>query len=137
MGGKLGQLDVTYRQYSKINTAYQRSSFWKKEYGVVLNRNGSARMIRGNEYDVPMNIRPRDGEYATAHTHWAKDGIDLGGGKYTVGGYHSSQDFTIQGYSMVVGRTTSTYSIHGTNVYHYINPDPFVRYFLFPFLSLK
>jgi hypothetical protein len=137
MNGRLGQLDVTYRQFSKINMAYQKSRFWQKEYGVVLNRDGSARMIRGEKYEVTMDIRLRAGEYATAHTHWAREGIDLGNNNFTVGGYHSQQDLSIQGYSMVAGRTTSTYSIYGTNVYHYINPDPFVRFFLFPFLSLK
>ncbi|MFV0267430.1 MAG: RHS repeat domain-containing protein [Draconibacterium sp.] len=59
MGGKLGQMDVTYRQYSKINTAYQRSSFWKKEHGVILNRDGSARFAPRadrNKFDVTLRI---------------------------------------------------------------------------------
>lgn len=156
MDGKLGQMNVTYRQFSKINTAYQRSRFWHKEYGVVLNRNGSARFVPGadrHKFDVTLRMNPRNGDFATAHTHWAKDGVDwvdIGGTgtdyqRYnagtaypagtqrftTVGGYHSPQDLTIPGYSLVVGRTSGTYSIGGAG-YHYINPDPYLRFFLFP-----
>src|SRR5690625_8054372 len=29
MNGRLGQMNVTYKQFSKINTAYQRSRFWQ------------------------------------------------------------------------------------------------------------
>jgi len=156
MGGRLGQMDVTYRQYAKINTAYQRSSFWKKEHGVILNRDGSARFAPQadrNKFDVTLRINHRNGDYATAHTHWAKDGVDwvdvggtgtryqrynaataypIGSTRFTsVGGYHSPQDLTIPGYSLVVGRTSGTYSIGGAG-YHYINPDPYLRFFLFP-----
>lgn len=152
MEERLGQLGVTYRQFSKINTAYQRSRFWHKEYGVVLNRNGSARFVPGadrHKFDVTLRLNPRNGDFATAHTHWAKGGVDwvdiggtgtnyqrfnqatnypAGSQRFTtVGGYHSPQDLTIPGYSLVIGRTTSTYS--GGN---FINPDPFVRFFLFP-----
>ena len=156
MGGKLGQLDVTYRQYSKINTAYQRSRFWHKEQGVILNRDGSARFVPQadrHKFDVTLRLNPRNGDFATAHTHWAKDGVDwvdvggtgtnyqrynagtnypAGSTRFTsVGGYHSPQDLTIPGYSLVIGRTSGTYSIGGAG-YNYINPDPYLRFFLFP-----
>jgi len=136
MDGKLGQLNVTYRQFSKINAAYQRSSFWHKEYGVILSRDGSARFVPGadrHKYDVTLRLNPRNGDFATAHTHWTRDGVDLGGGVFTVGGYHSPHDLvSIPGYSLVVGRTSSTYSIGGTGAFNYINPDPFIRFFMFP-----
>lgn len=155
MEGKLGQLDVSYRQFSKINTAYQRSRFWKKEYGVVLSNNGSGRIVPKadrHKFDVTLRLNPGNGDFATAHTHWAKenvDWVDIGGTgnrfqKYnpntaypagsqrftTVGGYHSPPDLALPGYSLVIGRTTSTYSIAGAG-YHYINPDPFIRFSLF------
>ncbi|MCL2412612.1 MAG: hypothetical protein FWC98_00555, partial [Bacteroidales bacterium] len=139
MGGRLGPMDITYRQFARMNTAYQRSRFWQREYGVVFNRDGSARLVRGNRYDVTMVVRPRDGEFATAHTHWARAGRDVvvnGQPFTTVGGYHSPQDLKIPGFSVVIGRTTSTYSI-GTGVSHFIRPDPFIRFHLFPFLSLR
>ncbi len=136
MDGKLGQMNVTYRQFSKINTACQRSRFWHKEYGVVLNRNGSAKFVSRadrHKFDVTLRLNPRNGDFATAHTHWAKEGVDLGGGVFTVGGHHSPGDLiNIPGYSLVVGRTTSTYSIGGTGAYNYITPDPFIRFFMFP-----
>ncbi len=157
MGGKLGQLDVTYRQFSKINTAYQRSRFWKEEYGVILNKDGSARFTPAadrNKFDVTMRMNPKKGEYATAHTHWAQEGVDWvdvggtnsnwqrynpsasypeGSSVYTtVGGYHSQADFNIPNTSLVIGRTTSTYSYYGTNSYNFITPDPFIRFFMFP-----
>ncbi len=140
MGGKLGQLEVTYKQFNKVNTAYQRSRFWRREYGVVFNNNGSARISRGEKYEVTLNIRPRQGEFATAHTHWDRGGRNVvhnGQQMITVGGHHSIQDFSIPGYSLVVGRTTSTYSLGGSNTYNFIKPDPFIRFFLYPFLSLK
>ena len=136
MDGKLGQLNVTYRQFSKINAAYQRSSFWHKEYGVILSRDGSARFVPGadrHKYDVTLRLNPRNGDFATAHTHWTRDGVDLGGGVFTVGVFHSPHDLvSIPGYSLVVGRTSSTYSIGGTGAFNYINPDPFIRFFMFP-----
>ena len=93
-------------------------------------------MIRGDRYDVTMNIRPRDGEFATAHTHWTRDGANVihnGQPSTTVGGYHSPHDMqSIPGYSIVVGRTTSTYYMQGMSTYNYISPDPFIRFFLFP-----
>ena len=155
-GNKLGGLDVTYRQFCKINAAYERSRFWGKEYGVYLNRDGSARFVPGNDrhkFDVTFNDWQK-GDFATAHTHWAKPGVDwvdVGGtgsnwerynpnasyssGSYTVttvGGYHSPGDMSIPGFSLVVGRTSSTYLIGGTGSYNYITPDPFVRFFMFP-----
>lgn len=135
MDGKIGPMDVTYRQYSKINAAYQRSRFWHKEQGVILNKNGSAKFApRGDrhKYDVTLKMNPRNGDYGTAHTHWAKDGADIGGGLTAVGGYHSPHDLTsLPGYSLVVGRTSSTSSI-GIGNYNYIKPDPFLRFFMFP-----
>ncbi len=88
MEGKIGPLNVTYRQYSKINTAYQRSRFWHKEHGVILNRDGSARFApRADRHELSVTLRmnPGNGDFATAHTHWAKAGVNVGGGAFTVG----------------------------------------------------
>jgi len=136
-GGKIGDLSVKYNQYSKVNTAYQRSRFWHREYGVVFNRNETARIVRGEKYRVEMTLNLRNGDYATAHTHWARAGIDLGDGLFTVGGHHSEKDLLMQGHSLVIGRTTSTYSFHSVEAYNYINPDQFLRFFLFPWLNIK
>lgn len=85
MQGKLGELHVTYKQFSKINAAYQRSRFWRKEYGVILNRDGSAKFApKADRYKlrVDMRLNIKNGDYATAHTHWEKEGVewvDVGG----------------------------------------------------------
>ena len=132
-GNKLGGLDVKYRQYCKINTAYERSRFWHREEGVHLNRNGSAKFTPTNDrhkYDVMFNDWEK-GDFATAHAHWAAKGVDVGGDMQTVGGYHSERDLKIPGLSLVIGRTTSTFSIGGTGAYNYITPDPFLRFFMF------
>ena len=155
LGRKLGLLNASYEQYSKTNTAYQKSRFWHKEYGLIYNKNKTARFVPHTDrhkFDVTLTLNLKEGDFATAHTHWAKEGVDwvdIGGTglKYqryepsisypegseiftTVGGYHSPQDLNIPGYSLVVGRSSSTYSL-GIGTYDYINPDPFVRFFLF------
>lgn len=65
-GEHVGGSNITYRQFCKINTAYQRSRFWHREYGVILNTNGRASMVRGNKLNVSMSINKKAGDYATA-----------------------------------------------------------------------
>lgn len=98
--------------------------------------------------------RLTSGDIATAHVHWAKEGVDwvdVGGQNYqrynpdltypegssvftTVGGYHSPADLMIPGYSIVVGRTSGTYSF-GNGTFNYFDYDPFLRLFLFPWIK--
>ncbi|MDR2424558.1 MAG: hypothetical protein LBD59_07525 [Prevotellaceae bacterium] len=140
MGGQIGGQDVTYRQFSKINTAYQRSRFWRREFGVYLNEDGSAKITPwkdSNKYSVKFSSK-QGNINKTMHAHWAKKGVDIEGGYETVGGYHSPDDMALfRGTSFVVGRTTSSYLTHSMGGWKYIYPDPFVRFFLFPFLGLK
>ena len=161
MGGQIGGQDVSYRQFSAINTAYQRSSFWRREFGVYLNEDGSAKITPWRDTDkFSVKFRSSLGNVEkTAHAHWAKDGqecVELPNGKYqrynpsrnypagtykfeTVGGYHSPApgDMMLPGTSFVVGRTSSSYLTMNMYQWSHITPDPFIRYFLFPFLSLK
>jgi hypothetical protein len=127
---------VTYNQYAKMNTAYQKSRFWHREYVVYLNGDGTARIFKGNKFDVTFD-NWKQGDWTTAHTHWARDGknyIYNGEQVTAVGGYHSPHDLAnIPNFSLVIGRTSSTYSL-GNGKYNFINPDPFQRFFLFPFL---
>ena len=56
----------------------------------------------------------------------------------TIGGYHSPDDVVnFKGISFVFGRTSSSYLTSFLSGWNYVYPDPFVRFFLFPFLSLK
>jgi hypothetical protein len=160
MGRKLGPLGVTYEQFSKINSTYQRSRFWGREFGVYLNENGSARITPWRDTEkFRVRFRSRLGNVnRTMHAHWARDGqewVELPNGRFqrfngdptsypagsylfeTVGGYHSPADiFSLPGYSLIVGRTSSTYFNQSVSNFTWIQPDPFLRFFLFPFLSL-
>ena len=160
MDEKLGLLNVTYEQFSKSNTAYQRSRFWRREQGLYFNSDGTARFVKWKDthkFSVDFNDF-RKGDYATLHTHWAKPNqkwVNVGGTnkfeKYnhsktypnnsysftTVGGFHSGADMQLPGISFVVGRTTSTYHIPSTTGYNYITPDPFIRFFHFNILNIN
>jgi hypothetical protein len=160
MDGQIGGQNVTYEQFSKINTAYQRSRFWRREFGVYLNEDGSAKITPWKDTGkFSVNFRSSQGNVnRTAHAHWAKEGqewVELPNGRFqkyngnpnsypsgsytfeTVGGYHSPPDIAgLPGTSFVVGRTSSSYLTNSMSGWRYTS-DPFMRFFLFPFLSLK
>jgi hypothetical protein len=148
--------ELSLDQYLRVNAADQRSRFWKKEYGVYLNNNGTARFVSAKyRHKFSVDFKEfRSGDFGTVHTHWAKsnvDWVDIGGRgrqyrRYhsrktypsgstivtTVGGYHSSGDMkTLPSLSIVVGRTTSTYYMQYATTYNYIIPDPFIRFFIY------
>lgn len=146
---------LSYRQFAKINTAYQRSGFWKKEHGVYLNNDGSARFAGRSErgkFEVNFG-KFQKGDFGTAHTHWAKGGAKYtyydnkwhqGGGSNVPAGVSyreitaSASDFSpgdtknLIGQSFVVGRAGAYYMIQGAQSVK-IMPDPFVRLFIIPF----
>lgn len=155
----LGSHKISYNQFTKINTAYQRSRFWKNEHGVILNRDGSARFAPKtgrHKFHVDMRMSPGKGDFGTVHTHWAKPGVewvDVGNaGTYferfysnrsytqgstiitTAGNSHSPGDLRLPGLSGVVGRTGSSY-YYGVGNPTTIQNDPFLRFFLFPWLK--
>ena len=151
----------TYEQFSKVNTAYQRSRFWRREFGVYLNEDGSAKLTPWRDTrKFSVNFRSSQGSInKTMHGHWAKanqEWVELPNSRFqryngdpnsypdgshlteTVGGYHSPGDMAgLPGTSFVVGRVSSSYLTNSMSGWNYIYPDPFVRFFLFPFLSLK
>ena len=140
-GNNIGGQDITYRQFNAMNTAYQRSRFWRREFGVYLNNDGSAKITPWrdtNKYFVRFGSRTGNVNQ-TMHAHWEREGLNVivnGQLGTTAGGYHSDWDMrNFPGFSIVVGRTTSTYFYQGGANYNFINPDPFVRFFLFPWLS--
>lgn len=140
---------LTYRQFNKINTAYQRSRFWKKEHGVYLNNDGSARYVPRNDrhkFHVTFDDW-QQGDFGTFHSHWAKPGTEWanigGAGKWrrydplynypagsykvtAVGNSFSPGDISgLIGNSYVAGRTGAHYMI-GRAIGQF-NPDPFLR----------
>ncbi len=152
-GGRDIQGIRSYRQYHKINTAFQRSRFREIEFGFILNDDGTkqtARIIPGNKFDVPFRYGDFvDGDYAMGHTHWAKEGSQWAyiDGNYVrfdpavhpetslfraSGNHHNELDLNMPLFSIVVGRTGSSYFFPGASQSNLIRPDPFIRYFLFP-----
>jgi len=69
--------NVSYRQFLTMQADYQRSMFWRKEYGGYLLSGGGVK--RGpfsgrGKYDVNLGPFPDDA-IAEYHTHWQKPGI--------------------------------------------------------------
>jgi RHS repeat-associated protein len=76
---------VTYKQFKTMQADYQRSRFWRKEYGGILTKNGNVvRVPSQNRHSLRVdftrgmiNAASNDGGSAASyHTHWAKGGID-------------------------------------------------------------
>jgi len=136
-GNNIGGRDISYKQFKAMNTAYQRSRFWRREFGVYLNGDGSAKITPWKDthkYSVEFNTS-KGNVNQTMHTHWDTDGyVTINGDVYeTFAGRHSPEDMrSFPRFSIVVGRTTSTYYVKGMPTYNYISPDPFIRFFLFP-----
>ncbi len=133
-GNKLGDLDITYRQFSKINTMYQRShSIFgsRKENGVYINtQDGSARFVPRNDryQDKVVFDDFRPGDAATAHSH-------LQNQMTYASNSHSPDDIlNFHGYnSLVVGRIGSSTMMAYQNLPHVlIQSNPYLRFFLFP-----
>ena len=77
---------LTYKQYRTMQADYQRSRFWRKEFGGILTKNGNViRAPRKNRHDIRVEFTPEmqrlakedGGNIGTYHTHWAKPGKKL------------------------------------------------------------
>ena len=76
---------VTYKQFKAIQADYQRSRFWRKEYGGILTKNGGVvRAPAENRHSFKVdftrgmiNAANNDGGVAASyHTHWTRGGVD-------------------------------------------------------------
>lgn len=76
---------VTYKQFKTMQADYQRSRFWRKEYGGILTKNGNViRAPSQNRHSLRVdftrgmvNVANNDGGSAASyHTHWARGGVD-------------------------------------------------------------
>jgi hypothetical protein len=76
---------VTYKQFKTMQADYQRSRFWRKEYGGILTKNGNVvRVPAANRHSLRVdftqgmiNAANNDGGIAASyHTHWAAGGVD-------------------------------------------------------------
>ena len=114
---------LTYRQFNKINTAYQRSRFWRKEHGVYLNNDGSARFVpRNDRHRLHVTFDDwQQGDFGTFHSHWAKPGSEWAyiGGTVEPKRYNPYYNYPAGSYKV-------------TAVGNSFSPDPFLRFSLFP-----
>jgi RHS repeat-associated protein len=129
-GNKIEDLDISYRQFSKMQGDFQRSRFWKKEYGGLLMedktvKSFSAKQRKSFEISgVPIDLP--DDAIGIYHTHWAKpnklyditpDGMritpDTGytgnGSEVRAARYHSEADLFGPGNSIVINRFDGSY----------------------------
>ena len=120
-GNKMGNLDVSFKQFNKMQTLFQRSRAWEKEMGGYLMEDGSFKTAEpGTNSQIDLGPRP-DGAIAEFHTHWDKPGktiyFDNDGNyvknppywKSTVSRYHGALDFTEGIESIVFNRYDGSY----------------------------
>jgi len=148
-GNKFGDISISYRQYLAIQADFQRSRFWRREFGGDLINDGSVKRFtykqRANYQINDVELDPNSiGDY---HTHWVKEGKTIymndKGWKmspdpadYDMGTtveiykekgyrYHSPTDLKVTTRSIVINRFDGSYS-SGNGTYSVINP-PLIR----------
>jgi len=152
-GNNLGGKHISYSQFSGMNADYQRSRFWQKENGGYLMTDGSLKRVpNADEHYLGVDFKsPPKGAWASYHTHWAHPGttyqvtlpnydkpttLDLLLKNYVSGigaQYHDAQDLTISGNTYVINRFDGSFHPYGAANYYVLAPDPFIRFFMFPF----
>ena len=78
---QLGNVEISYNQYKTMQADFQRSRFWRKEYGGFLMNDGSVKRFPA-EWRHAYGIEPADGTgisidneaKALYHTHWDAPG---------------------------------------------------------------
>ena len=71
-GNKIGDIDVSFRQFTKMQTLFQRSRAWEREYGGYLMKDGSFKTAKpGTSCQIDLGKIPEDA-IASFHTHWDK-----------------------------------------------------------------
>ncbi len=154
-GNRLGNHDISYKQSKTMQADFQRSRFWRKEYGGFLMNDGSTqrfpRAWRNSHGIEPPNgggiTAPADA-FAMYHTHWDAPGktiwVDAMGNRVdnssdplallrpgvsqtTTARGHGAYDY-VHLDSYVVNRYETTFNIGSTSGLATYN-DPFLRYF--------
>ena len=92
---------VSYKQFKTMQADYQRSRFWRKEYGGILTKNGGVVKVgKQGRHNLAIEFSRKaladangdGGILATYHTHWAKPDVS-----YTV---NEHMDFSVDGVSV-------------------------------------
>ncbi len=120
----MGGVDVSYRQFCKMQTLFQRSRAWGREMGGYLMEDGSfLKMKESYNAGVRFCDNPPEGAIAEFHTHWDKPGAarfvtdergivysDKQYGHYIkCSRYHGAADFTEGIKSLVLNRYDGSY----------------------------
>ena len=142
-GNRLGDFDITYKQFSKINSMYQRYQSWlgdKREGGLVLNIGGEGKnwgymVDRADRFHDHVNFRNVNNRHILVHSH-VNNSMTRAFPSHSTG-VPNSDVVSLQGYhSLVVspkGSSTMMGYQHWPNVL--IQSSPCVRFFLFPWLG--
>ena len=76
---------VTYKQFKTMQADYQRSRFWRKEYGGILTKNGNVIRVPSQKRHslkvdftrgVVNGANNDGGAVASYHIHWARGGVN-------------------------------------------------------------
>ena len=131
-GKKMGDLDVSFKQFCKMQTLFQRSRAWELEMGGYLMKDGSFKKVpNGTSSEITFEATPPEGALAEFHTHWDKPGsvrmLNESGSDYIdfnnyeegtilnhvaaqkVSRYHGITDFTEGIQSIVLNRYDGSY----------------------------
>ncbi len=141
-GNKVGDIDISYKQFSKINAMYQRSQSIlgsRKEGGVVLNIGGKGKdwgyfVDPADRYYDHVDFNNPKGNQILVHSH-VRNQVTRAFPSHSTGGPKSDVS-TMRGYhSLVVSPTgSSTMMGYQTNPNVLIQSSPYVRFSLFPWL---
>jgi hypothetical protein len=79
-GNKIGDDNIKYNTYLKMNATLQRSRAWKREGGFWINKDGSYENFKGAVYEKHRinldNLQaPTGNAKYMVHTHWQPDGM--------------------------------------------------------------
>jgi hypothetical protein len=105
---EINNYKITYNQFKTMQTDYQRSRFWRKEYGGILTNDGEVvRSPARNRHSLQVDFTKgmintannKGGAVASYHTHWAKGGID----------------YYVNNVSDIVSKTNAAYQVTTTN----------------------
>ncbi len=131
-GKKMGGVEVSYRQFCRMQTLFQRSRALQREMGGYLMDDGSFRKLPdGTSSQITFEGTPPEGAMAEFHTHWDRPGavrmLNESGSNYLnfnnyeegtilnhvavtkISRYHGDMDFTEGIQSIVLNRYDGSY----------------------------
>lgn len=93
---------LSYRQFNAVGVAYQKSRFWKKEFGGYLMDDGSVKTFSASErrsFAIIPNEGIPDDAWGLFHSHWERPGELI---------FHNSNYNKPSEMDLLTGNVTST-----------------------------